>query len=59
MARLFDRPLTWWAAFAFAALLLVAPLTVVDLPPLLDYPNHLARMLILAAGDADPVLSRF
>jgi hypothetical protein len=39
--------------------MLIAPLAVVDLPPLLDYPNHLARMLVLAAGDADPVLSRF
>jgi hypothetical protein len=59
MTHFLDRPFTWWVAFAFAALLLVAPLTVVDMPPLLDYPNHLARMLILAAGDADPILSRF
>jgi hypothetical protein len=27
-------------------------------PPLLDYPNHLARAVVLAAGASDPVLSR-
>ncbi|MBN8872554.1 MAG: hypothetical protein J0H67_06945 [Rhodospirillales bacterium] len=39
-------------------LLLVAPLAAVELPPLLDYPNHLARMVVLAFPH-DPVLSRF
>lgn len=38
--------------------LLVAPLFLVDVPPLLDYPNHLARLSVLAAPD-DPYLSRF
>ena len=28
------------------------------MPPLLDYPNHLARAVVLAFGDSDPVLSR-
>ncbi len=37
---------------------LLAPLTLVDVPPLLDYPNHLARAFVLAFGPADPVLSR-
>jgi hypothetical protein len=32
-------------------------LTLVDVPPLLDYPNHLARAFILAQGDGDPVLA--
>ncbi|MGG5820655.1 hypothetical protein [Falsiroseomonas sp. HW251] len=40
-------------------MLLVLPLAVVDLPPLLDYPNHLARMLILAEGGRDPALARY
>jgi hypothetical protein len=38
-------------------LLLVAPLLLVDVPPLLDYPNHLARLYLLARGAADPVLA--
>ncbi len=37
---------------------LLAPLTLVDVPPLLDYPNHLARAYALALGAADPALSR-
>lgn len=28
----------------------LAPLTIVEIPPLVDYPNHLARMHILADG---------
>jgi hypothetical protein len=27
-------------------------------PPLLDYPNHLARAVVLATGSSDPILSR-
>jgi hypothetical protein len=47
----------WWLAFAVVAAILVAPLTLTEIPPLLDYPNHLARMEILTHG-GDPVLSR-
>ena len=46
-----------WALSALCAILL-APLALVDLPPLLDYPNHLARAVVLAFGAADPFLSR-
>jgi hypothetical protein len=46
-----------WAIAALCAILL-APLAVVDVPPLLDYPNHLARATVLAFGDSDPFLSR-
>jgi len=53
------RAAAWWAGLAATCALLVAPLAAIDLPPLLDYPNHLARMGILAAGAEDPVLSRF
>lgn len=37
-------------ALGGVVLLLVLPLLVVEVPPILDYPNHLARMLILAGG---------
>ena len=30
-------------------MVLLAPLSVVDVPPLLDYPNHLARAFVLAS----------
>jgi hypothetical protein len=39
-------------------LILLAPLALVDMPPLLDYPNHLARALALAFGSGDPLVSR-
>ena len=37
---------------------LVAPLALVDVPPLLDYPNHLARAYVLALGQHDAFLSQ-
>jgi hypothetical protein len=36
---------------------LVIPLFVTTIPPLLDYPNHLARMAVLAAGGHDTDLA--
>ena len=47
-----------WCAVAGVAIVLLLPLLVVDMPPVLDYPNHLARMVVLAFGPADPILSR-
>jgi hypothetical protein len=44
-------------ALLLVALLLMAPLLLVDVPPLLDYPNHLARLFLLAQGGDDPVLA--
>src|SRR3954447_13213244 len=41
-----------------ALLVLLAPLLLTEMPPLLDYPNHLARTYVLAFGEQDPVLSR-
>lgn len=38
--------------------ILLVPLALVDVPPLLDYPNHLARAVVLATGASDPILSR-
>jgi hypothetical protein len=47
---------TWWAALAVLAVVLLGPLLITEVPPALDYPNHLARLVLLAAGDNDPVL---
>ena len=49
----------WWGTLTGLCLILLAPLTLVDVPPLLDYPNHLARLFVLSAGGGDPVLGRF
>lgn len=38
--------------------MLLLPFALVDMPPVLDYPNHLARFFVLAHPD-DPILSRF
>src|ERR1700710_1672748 len=49
----------WWLALTGLCVALLAPLLIVDVPPLLDYPNHLARVFVLAALPHDPVLARF
>ncbi len=45
----------------FWGLLLAAlvPLALSPVPPLVDYPDHLARMHVLADGGHDPLLARF
>lgn len=55
-----DIPFRVFAA-AFVALLLVAciPLFLTPLPPLVDYPNHLARMHLLAALGGSPTLRQY
>jgi hypothetical protein len=50
--------IAWWVALIVMCSLLLLPLTVVDVPPLLDYPNHLARDYVLALGQHDAFLSR-
>lgn len=50
---------TWWLALTALCAVLVAPLFVVDVPPLLDYPNHLARAFVLASLPNDTILARF
>lgn len=52
----FDRPLVWWSTLIAMCLLLVAPLMVASVPPVLDYPNHLARLFVLSHAANDPVL---
>ena len=46
----------WWLVLALLLAALLAPLSIADVPPILDYPNHLARFVLLAAGPDDPVL---
>jgi hypothetical protein len=50
-------PLPWRIALLLLCGVLLAPLLLTDVPPLLDYPNHLARMVLLA-WPHDPTLSR-
>jgi hypothetical protein len=49
-------PVAWWATVILLSAVLVGPLLIADVPPILDYPNHLARFVLLAAGPEDPVL---
>ncbi len=51
---------SWLIAVAYLILTGVAlyPVLSVDVPPLVDYPNHLARMHILSAWHDDPDLQR-
>ena len=51
-------PLVSRSLLITGAVLLLAPLLVVEVPPLLDYPNHLAKMWVLAFGAGDPVVAR-
>ncbi|WP_428484225.1 hypothetical protein [Rhodopila sp.] len=53
------RRATWWASLIGLCVLLVVPLMVVDVPPLSDYPNHLARAFVLQALPNDPVIATF
>ena len=48
----------WWAVLGLLCVALLSPLLIADVPPVLDYPNHLARLVLLAAGPHDPVLGR-
>ena len=50
----------WLLAFLYVALFAVVawPVLSVTVPPLVDYPNHLARAYILTAWDSTPALQR-
>jgi hypothetical protein len=54
--HLLDRAITWWMGLALMLACLLVPIAVTEVPPLTDYPNHLARCYLLAFGDSDPVL---
>jgi hypothetical protein len=45
------------ACFVLALAALAVPVALVRMPPLLDYPNHFARIWLLAGGMDDPPLS--
>ncbi len=47
-----------WLTLA-ASILILLPLAFTDVPPIGDYANHLARIAILRAIPADPILSGF
>lgn len=55
---LFDRP--WVPAAVYSLLVIVAlyPVFAVDIPPLVDYPNHLARIFLLANLEHSPALQQ-
>ena len=44
---------------ALSFLTLLAPLLLADIPPLTDYPNHLARYWLIAGGLREPALAPF
>jgi hypothetical protein len=46
-------------AFLLLSILALLPIALVRLPPILDYPNHLARMHILSALPGSPALARW
>jgi hypothetical protein len=49
--------------FVLTALVLAAvvllPFAVTPIPPLLDFPNHVAEMYVIAHASADPILAKF
>jgi len=49
----------FWSAFAVLFLLAALPVLSVELPPLFDYPNHLARMDLLARLPGSEALQRY
>jgi hypothetical protein len=57
--RLPDRSESWrwFLAAGLLAIVLAIPFALVDVPPVLDYPNHLARYFVLAHPD-DPFISQ-
>ena len=61
IGRIAARPAAWLVAGAVLVLGLatLAPVLVAKYPPLVDYPDHLARCFVLAHLHGDPVLRRF
>jgi len=51
--------LLWWLLLAAISVTLLLPFAVADVPPMQDYPNHLARLFVLSFRGTDPVLARF
>lgn len=48
-----------WPIQLLVAAVILTPLLMIDIPPLGDYPNHMARAMILSALDHDPIFAGF
>jgi hypothetical protein len=57
-APLVDRPFVWWTSLLVMFAGLLVPIVLVEVPPLTDYPNHLARSYVLAYGQDRPLLNQ-
>ena len=55
----FDQSRALALAAVGLAVLLAVPFFLIDVPPVLDYPNHLARLLILAHPDTPGLSSMY
>ena len=49
---------TYWGFAALLVVAVVAPLFLLGVPPLTDFPAHLARVALLSHAPLDPLLSR-
>jgi hypothetical protein len=58
MYRLASRPIPGLFPFLLTALALV-PLLLAEIPPLVDYPNHIARVYVLAHIGDSPTLQKY
>jgi hypothetical protein len=59
ITRVYAESRLWWVALAALCAILAAPLLLCDVPPLLDYPNHLGRWFVLASLPHDLDLAQF
>ena len=55
---LVDRPFAWWTGLLVMFAGLLVPILLVEVPPLTDYPNHLARSYVLAYGQERPIVNQ-
>jgi hypothetical protein len=53
-----ERPVVWWTGLLLMLVGLSVPILAVAVPPLTDYPNHLARCYLIAFGRSDPFLGQ-
>ncbi|MCX8501020.1 MAG: hypothetical protein ORO03_04930, partial [Alphaproteobacteria bacterium] len=49
----------WWSCLALILVGLAIPILSNQTLPLVDYPNHLARMVIIADGGRSPFLAQY
>ena len=53
-----DRPFAWWTALSVMFAGLLAPILLVEVPPITDYPNHVAGSYVLAYGQERAILNQ-